>query len=182
MFNNEVTKRFSWVGLIKPWLEMTIFILKCRHKDVFYGAHNRVHSGSWLPAEQIVSSQQVDCHLLLTLGIDIITPQFCDSCLFAGGEMSHLERTGYCLPERAFALFLWSTLSSAFQVFCRLCCCCLGTERYLSADVCFEERSLSKEKMQQNGSAKKTWCWQFDRTVGIQPTLASKITWFMQSR
>ena len=52
------------------------------------------------PAGQIVSSQQVDRHLLPTLRTDIITPQFCDSCWFVGGAMSHFHRIGYRLPER----------------------------------------------------------------------------------
>lgn len=69
-------------------------------------AHNRVHFGSWPPAEQIVFSQQVDCHLLQTLGTDIITPRFCDSYLFVGGEISHFQRIRYCLPKRVLAIFL----------------------------------------------------------------------------
>lgn len=68
--------------------------------------HNGVHCGSWHPAEHIVFSQQVDCHLLQTLGIDIITPQFCDSCLFVGGEISHFQRIAYRLPKRSLAIFL----------------------------------------------------------------------------
>lgn len=47
------------------------------------------------PAEQIVFSQQVDCHLLQTLGIDIITSQFCDSCSIVGGEISYFQRIRY---------------------------------------------------------------------------------------
>lgn len=43
---------------------------------MFYWAHKREHCGSQPPAEQIVSSQQVVCHLLQNLGIDIITPRF----------------------------------------------------------------------------------------------------------
>lgn len=146
-------------------------------------AHNRVHCGSWPPAEQIVSSQQVDCHLLQTLGIDIITPQFCDSCLFVGGEISHFEKIGYCFPKRVLAIFLWFTLSSAFKVICRLCCD-LGKEGFFrvlmsgsSKEVYLGRKCRTKEPS--CGKKKERKCvgaCHIDKTVGTQPTLASKIT------
>lgn len=141
-------------------------------------AHNRVHCGSWPPAEQIVFSQQVDRHLLQSRGIDTITPQFCDSCLFVGGAISHFQRLGYRLPKRVLAISLWFTLSSAFKVQCRLCCD-LGKEGFLKCwCLVWVKKFIWEEKAEQQSGAAKIVCWRLSlwQTVSIQPTLASKIT------